>query len=82
MITKSFADFNGVVPEKFNVVNLCHDSSVEYGTVGTDFKLVSKEGFGWMNASYVVGLEYLSVHMRRALGTLTEPDVLFDSLGI
>ncbi|KAI8853066.1 trehalase-domain-containing protein [Chytridium lagenaria] len=59
-IIKAFADFNGVVPEKF------------------DF--VVREGFGWMNASYQIGLSYLTVQMRRALGTLTPPDKLFDKL--
>lgn len=27
--------------------------------------------FGWVNASYVYGLEILNAHMRRALGTIT-----------
>lgn len=31
-ITKSFVDFNGVVPEKFDVVNLSHKLDVEYGS--------------------------------------------------
>lgn len=27
--------------------------------------------FGWVNASYVYGLQIVNAHMRRALGTLT-----------
>lgn len=27
--------------------------------------------FGWVNASYVYGLQMTNAHMRRALGTLT-----------
>ena len=27
--------------------------------------------FGWVNASYVYGLEILNAHMRRALGAIT-----------
>lgn len=27
--------------------------------------------FGWVNASYVYGLQIVDAHMRRALGTLT-----------
>lgn len=27
--------------------------------------------FGWVNSSYVYGLEIVNAHMRRALGTLT-----------
>lgn len=76
-ITKSFVDFNGVVPEKFDVVNLSHQVQVEYGNVGLDFKFIPREGFGWMNTSFEVGLTYLNVQMLRALGTLTDPDFLF-----
>ncbi|KAI7894398.1 trehalase-domain-containing protein [Mucor mucedo] len=79
-ITKAFVDFNGVVPEKFDVVNLSHQVQVEYGNVGIDFKFVPREGFGWMNASYQVGLGYLSVRSRRALGTCTDPDLLFKKM--
>lgn len=77
-ITKSFVDFNGVVPEKFDVVGLSHKVEVEYGNVGVDFKFVPREGFGWMNASYQLGLAYLNTQMRRALGTCTVPDLLFE----
>ena len=28
--------------------------------------------FGWVNASYVYGLQLVNAHMRRALGTLTQ----------
>ncbi|KAI0244708.1 alpha,alpha-trehalase nth1 [Massospora cicadina] len=76
-ITKSFVDFNGVVPEKFDIVSMTHQVKVEYGNVGVDFKFVPREGFGWMNASYQTGLAYLSNHLRRTLGTLTPPDQLF-----
>ncbi|KAI8928960.1 trehalase-domain-containing protein [Entophlyctis helioformis] len=81
-LTKSFVDFNGVVPEKFDVVNMTHKFHVEYGNVGADFRFVVREGFGWMNASYEVGLPYLTQSMRRALGTLTQPDQLFRALRI
>ncbi|KAI8342254.1 trehalase-domain-containing protein [Chlamydoabsidia padenii] len=77
-ITKSFVDFNGVVPEKYDVVSSSHKVQVEYGNVGTDFKYVPREGFGWMNASYQLGLTYLNTQMRRALGTCTLPDLLFE----
>ncbi|CAG8552681.1 8242_t:CDS:2 [Paraglomus occultum] len=76
-ITKSFVDFNGIVPEKYDVVSLSHLLKVEYGNVGTDFKFVPREGFGWMNASYQVGLTYLNNHMKRALGACTSPEVFF-----
>ncbi|CAO3679434.1 unnamed protein product [Rhizopus microsporus] len=78
IITKSFVDFNGVVPEKYDVVSLTHKVQVEYGNVGVDFKYVPREGFGWMNASYQIGLNMLTKQMRRALGTCTPPAVLFE----
>lgn len=31
----------------------------------------SENRFGWVNASYVYGLQIVNAHMRRALGTLT-----------
>ncbi|CAO3630836.1 unnamed protein product [Mucor hiemalis] len=77
-ITKSFVDFNGVVPEKFDIVGMTHKVEVEYGNVGVDFKYVPREGFGWMNASYQVGLSVISTKMRRALGTCTNPDLFFE----
>ncbi|KAJ3207011.1 alpha,alpha-trehalase nth1 [Entophlyctis luteolus] len=74
---KAFVDFNGVVPEKFDVVSMTHLVNVEYGNVGSDFQYVVREGFGWMNASCQVGLQYLSSTMRRSLGALVHPNDLF-----
>ncbi|KFA60303.1 hypothetical protein S40285_07694 [Stachybotrys chlorohalonatus IBT 40285] len=73
MITKAFVDFNGVVVEKYDVTRPVdpHRVDAEYGNQGSDFKGVAKEGFGWVNASYVYGLQIVNAHMRRALGTLT-----------
>ncbi|ORX57603.1 trehalase-domain-containing protein [Hesseltinella vesiculosa] len=77
MITKSFVEFNGVVPEKYDVVSLSHKVEVEYGNQGLEFKYVPREGFGWMNASYQVGLTYMTRKMKSALATLADPDDLF-----
>ena len=79
-ITKAFVDYSGVVPEKFDIVNMTHLVNVEYGNVGVDFKYMPKEGFGWMNASYQVGLTYLTKFMKRALGALMEPESLFEMM--
>lgn len=81
MITRAFSDFNGVVPEKFDVVRMSHKVEAEYGNVGTDFCLVPREGFGWMNASYLAGLAYLNRLERRGMGALVHPDSLFASNG-
>lgn len=51
---------------------------MEYGNVGTDFKFVPREGFGWMNAAYQIGLNMINTQMRRALGTCTNPDLFFE----
>lgn len=75
-LTKAFFDFNGVIPEKFDIVNMTHKVDVEYGNVGSDFKYVVKEGFGWMNTSFQIGLNMMSRKWRRALGTLTTPSGL------
>ncbi|KAI0648988.1 trehalase-domain-containing protein [Trametes meyenii] len=77
MMTTAFVDFNGVVPEKFDAVRLSHLVDAEYGNQGIDFKMVPREGFGWMNAAYQVGLTYLSTGMRRAVSTCTSPEVFF-----
>jgi alpha,alpha-trehalase len=59
-IAKNAHDYNGTIPEKCNVVTGSHDVFVEYGNVGTKFTYIATEGFGWMNASFEVGLNYLS----------------------
>ena len=77
MVTKAFHDFNGVVVEKYDVTRKLdpHKVEAEYGNQGADFKGVAREGFGWVNASYVLGLTIVNAHMRRALGALTEWDL-------
>ena len=76
MCTKAFVDFNGVVVEKYDVTQQIHPHKVdaEYGNQGSDFKGVATEGFGWVNASYVYGLQIVNAHMKRALGAVTQWD--------
>ena len=59
-IAKNAHDYNGTIPEKYNVVTGSHEVFVEYGNVGTKFSYIAPEGFGWMNASFEVGLDYLN----------------------
>jgi alpha,alpha-trehalase len=77
MITRNAADYNGTIPEKYDVVSQTHDVFVEYGNVGTEFDYITREGFGWMNASYQVGLSLLSDDLRAALEAGTPPEELF-----
>jgi alpha,alpha-trehalase len=76
MVTKAFVDFNGVVVEKYDVTRKLdpHKVEAEYGNQGSDFKGVATEGFGWVNASYVLGMTMINAHQRRALGALTDWD--------
>jgi alpha,alpha-trehalase len=78
MITKNAADYNGTIPEKFDVVERTHDCFAEYGNVGVKFDYITKEGFGWMNASYQAGLKSLPPHLVEELRKLTPPEELFE----
>ena len=78
-ITRNAVDYNGTVPEKLDVVKRSHEVFAEYGNVGTKFEYIPMEGFGWMNASYLVGLSYLSPDLRRVrLNSLIPPEWLFE----
>ena len=77
MITKNAVDYNGTIPEKYDVVSATHKVFAEYGNVGTDFEYITREGFGWMNASYIYGLNLLPEELIEPLNQLTKPDELF-----
>jgi alpha,alpha-trehalase len=76
-ITRNAADYNGTLPEKFDVVNRSHRVFAEYGNVGTEFSYITREGFGWMNASYQVGLKLLPSALRTELQQLVPPEWVF-----
>jgi alpha,alpha-trehalase len=78
MITKNAVDYNGTIPEKYDVVAATHKVFAEYGNVGTDFEYITQEGFGWMNASYQYGLTLLEKAYREKLDLLQEPEKVFD----
>lgn len=82
MMTKAFVDYNGIVVEKYDVTRGTdpHRVEAEYGNQGADFKGVAKEGFGWVNTSYLLGLKYMNSHARRALGACIPPQPFFKSL--
>lgn len=77
-ITRNAADYNGMVPEKFDVVARSHQVFAEYGNVGADFSYITQEGFGWVNASYQVGLKYLPISLRTSLAQLIPPEWMFE----
>lgn len=77
MITRNAVDYNGTIPEKYDVVSCTHKVYAEYGNVGTQFDYITTSGFGWMNASYQYGLSLLSKKRIADLNKLTNPDALF-----
>lgn len=77
MITRNAVDYNGTIPEKYDVVAATHKVFAEYGNVGTQFEYITREGFGWMNASYQYGLSLLEPKFRESLNQLTPPAELF-----
>ncbi len=72
-VAKNAHDYNGMIPEKYNVVTGSHDVFVEYGNVGTEFSYIAPEGFGWMNASFEVGMNFLSPVQLSDLHKLKPP---------
>ncbi len=77
-ITRNAADYNGTIPEKLDVVKRSHQVFAEYGNVGTKFSYITREGFGWMNASYQVGLDLLPGDLHDSLERLIPPEWIFD----
>lgn len=77
MIIINAIEYNGVIPEKFDVVRGTYKIDVEYGNVGSDFKYVPDGGFGWMNASYQLGLSFLPQNLKDKLNKLVHPDEIF-----
>lgn len=77
MITKNACDYNGTVPEKYDVVSASHKVFAEYGNQGTDFEYITKEGFGWMNASFQYGMTLLDEKLIASLNELVSPEKIF-----
>ncbi|MBC5837128.1 trehalase family glycosidase [Flavobacterium muglaense] len=77
LITKNAVEYNGTIPEKFDLESSSHKVFAEYGNVGTEFDYISKEGFGWVNASYQYGLQILNPYLKEELNKLTLPEDLF-----
>jgi alpha,alpha-trehalase len=73
-MAKNAHDYDGVIPEKYNVVTGSHEVFVEYGNVGTKFDYITQEGFGWTDASFEVGVNFLSAKGRADLEELRPPD--------
>ncbi|MCL6461939.1 MAG: trehalase [Flavobacterium micromati] len=77
LITRNAVDYNGTIPEKFDLEISSHKVFAEYGNVGTEFDYIAKEGFGWVNASYQYGLQILNEELKTKLAELISPEDLF-----
>ncbi|MHA7055990.1 trehalase family glycosidase [Aquimarina sp. M1] len=77
MITTNAVNYNGTIPEKYDVVKCTHKVYAEYGNVGTEFDYITPSGFGWMNASYQLGLSILDQKLKAQLDELVDPDDIF-----
>ncbi|MFH6955863.1 trehalase family glycosidase [Flavobacterium aquidurense] len=78
LITRNAVDYNGTIPEKFDLSISSHKILAEYGNVGTEFDYITEEGFGWMNASYQYGLTILKDNLKQKLSDLVDPDEIFE----
>ena len=54
-----------------------HKVFAEYGNVGTNFEYITREGFGWMNASYLYGLSLLPEKFKSDINKLVSPTEVF-----
>jgi alpha,alpha-trehalase len=45
-LLKNAVEYNGTIPEKFDLEISSHKVFAEYGNVGTEFDYIAKEGFG------------------------------------
>ncbi|MFV0249135.1 MAG: trehalase family glycosidase [Tenacibaculum sp.] len=77
LIVKTAVNYNGTIPEKFDVKNCTHKIDIEYGNVGVDFKWLTDGGFGWTNASFKLGMKLLEDKYICFLNKLVDPDQVF-----
>jgi len=76
-MTINAAHYNGTVTEKYDLAKRSHQVFAEYGNVGTVFSYITREGFGWTNASYQVGLSLLPDRFRQQLNDLIPPEWIY-----
>jgi alpha,alpha-trehalase len=76
-ITLNASNYNGTVAEKYDVANRSHQVFAEYGNVGTKFSYITREGFGWTNASCQMGFSLLPQDLQEKLNGLIPPEWIF-----
>ena len=73
-ITLNACDYNGTIAEKYDVVSRSARVFAEYGNIGTKFAYITREGFGWTNASFVIGQTFLTHRQLDDLDRLVAPE--------
>ena len=76
-ITINAYNYNGTIAEKYDVTARSSQVFAEYGNVGAKFSYITREGFGWTNASYVVGMNLLTKKLIGDLDRLIPPEWVF-----
>ncbi len=79
-IAVNAANYNGTIAEKYDVVIRSSQVFAEYGNVGTKFSYLTREGFGWTNASFVSGRKHLSAAEVKNLNRLVPPEWIYPPL--
>jgi len=74
MISWNACAYNGTIAEKYDVVERSAQVFAEYGNVGTKFSYITREGFGWTNASFVTGRALLTQQQLKNLDRLIPPE--------
>jgi alpha,alpha-trehalase len=73
-ISSNACNYGGTIVEKYDVSSRSAQVFAEYGNVGTKFSYVTREGFGWTNASFVVGRTLLTPGQLKDLDRLVAPE--------
>jgi alpha,alpha-trehalase len=77
-VTINACNYSGTIVEKYDMANRSSQVFAEYGNVGVKFSYITREGFGWTNASYTLGLTYLTRKLITDLDMLIPPEWVFE----
>ena len=73
-VTSNACDYNGTIAEKYDVVNRTAQVFAEYGNIGTKFSYMTREGFGWTNASVVIARTLLTPRQLEDINRIVPPE--------
>ena len=79
-ITSNAVNYSGTVTEKYDLEHRTHMVFAEYGNVGAEFSYITREGFGWTNASYQEGLARIGHSLQEDLDRLIPPEWVFPGM--